>query len=148
MKPVVDMRRCFASKDVCTAIKLCPFNAITYIEVDVPILDKTLKCNCDEREALGLTPMSTKPGGGCDCAGGCESNDPLYDCGGTPYGRIIIDYDKCTRCGICVKECCGTAIGLYPEHFTVDPMQGNPKCDCVGGCCQQHAKIPPCNRWD
>jgi len=115
MKPIVDMKRCFASKDVCMAIKMCPVKAISYIEVDEPITDKTLKCNCDEREALGLTPMSEKPGGSCDCAGGCcgsENNDPLYDCGGTPYGRIIIDYEKCTRCGICVKECCGTAIGL------------------------------------
>ena len=136
MKPVVDFRRCFASKDVCTAIKLCPFEAVTYIEVDVPILDKTLKCNCNEREALGLTPMSGDGySGGCSCAGGCESNDPLYDCGGTPYGRIVIDYDKCTRCGICVRECCGTAIGLFPEHFAVDPIQGKPKCGCAGGCC-------------
>ena len=137
MKPVVDFRRCFASKSVCTAIKLCPFEAITYVEVDVPIMDKTLKCNCNEREELGLTPMSENPGGGCDCAGGCvgENNDPLYDCGGTPYGRIVIDYGKCTRCGICVKECCGTAIGLFPEHFVVEPVVGNVKCNCAGGCC-------------
>ena len=144
MKPVVDMKRCFASKDVCMAIKVCPVDAISYIEVDEPIMDKTLKCNCDEREALGLRPMSTKPGGGCDCAGGCEgdSNGPLYDCGGTPYGRIIIDYDKCTRCGLCVKECCGTAIGLYPEHYKVDaePVKSAQKesssdCCCAGGCC-------------
>ena len=75
MKPVVDMRRCFASKDVCTAIKTCPLGAVSYIEVDEPILDKFLNCNCNEREALGLSPMSTKPGGGCDCAGGCEGTN-------------------------------------------------------------------------
>jgi len=121
-KPVVDLKRCFASKDVCMAIKVCPFGAINYAEADEPIMDKTLECNCNERESLGLKPMSIKPGGGCDCAGGCESesNDPLYDCGGTPYGRIIIDYDKCTRCGLCAKECCGTAIGIYPAHYKVD----------------------------
>ena len=135
LKPVVDFRRCFASKDVCTAIKLCPFGAVGYIETDVAIIDKVLKCNCNEREELGLTPMSENPSGGCDCAGGCESNDPLYDCGGTPYDRIIIDYDKCTRCGICVKECCGTAIGFFPEHFVVQAVTAKPKCDCAGGCC-------------
>ena len=115
MKPVVDFRRCFASKDVCTAIKFCPVNAVGYIEVDVPIMDKTLKCNCNEREALGLKPISVEGyGAGCDCAGGCDSDagDDLYSCGGTPYGRIMINYDKCTGCGICAKECCGDAIDM------------------------------------
>ena len=123
MKPVVDLRRCFASKDVCMAIKECPFGAISYVDVDEPIMDKTLECNCDEREKLGLKPMSEEGySAGCGCASGCgaENEDPLYGCGGTPYGRIIIDYDKCTRCGICAKECCGTAIGMYPEHYNVD----------------------------
>ena len=117
MKPKVDMKRCFASKDVCMAIKMCPVKAVSYIEVDEPILDKILKCSCNEREALGLTPMSEKPGGGCDCAGGCESsnNDPLYDCGGNPYGRIIFDYDTCTGCGICARECCGSCIEMVDE---------------------------------
>ena len=115
MKPKVDDKRCFASKDVCMAIKCCPTPAISYIEVDEPIMDKTLKCNCNDREALGLTPMSVKGySAGCDCAGGCgsDSGDDLYACGGTPYGRIIIDYDKCIECGLCTKECCGTAIDM------------------------------------
>ena len=115
MRPVVDLKRCFASRTVCMAIKLCPVDAISYIEVDEPILDKTLKCNCDEREERGLTPMSDKGYEvGCECAGGCHSGDgdDLYDCGGTPYGRIIINYDLCTQCGICAKECCGDAIDM------------------------------------
>jgi len=122
MKPRVDMKRCFASETVCMAIKLCPVKAISYIEVDEPILDKTLNCNCDDREARGLTPMSEQGhSGGCDCAGGCDSGtgDKLYDCGGTPYGRIIIDYDKCIRCGICAKECCGDAIDMVDESESV-----------------------------
>jgi len=115
-KPVVDLKRCFASKDVCMAIKSCPFKAVSYIEAAEPILDKNLKCNCNEREALGLTPMSVKGySGGCDCAGGCGSGDDLYSCGGTPYGRIIIDYDKCTGCGLCAKECCGSCIDMIDE---------------------------------
>jgi len=115
MKPVVDMKRCFGSKSVCMAIKLCPVDAVYYTEEDEPILDKTLKCNCDDREARGLTPMSDKGySAGCDCAGGCGSDtgDDLYACGGTPYGRINIDYDKCIECGICAKECCGDAIDM------------------------------------
>ena len=121
MKPVVDMKRCFASKDVCMAIKMCPVKAVSYIEVDEPIMDKILKCNCDERETLGLTPMSEKPGGGCDCAGGCESEsgDDLYACGGNPYGRIVFDYDKCIKCGICAKECCGSCIEMVDESEIV-----------------------------
>ena len=113
MRPVVDMKRCFASRKVCMAIKSCPVGAISYAEAVEPILDKTLKCNCNDREALGLKPMSVKGySAGCDCEGGCDNDDPLYSCGGTPYGRIIIDYDLCTECGLCVKECCGTAIHL------------------------------------
>jgi len=27
-------------------------------------------------------------------------------------GRIIFDYEKCNECGICVTECCGSAIDL------------------------------------
>ena len=122
MKPKVDMKRGFASKDVCMAIKLCPIKAISYIEVEEPILDKTLKCNCDEREARGLTPMSEQGhSAGCACTGGCDSDteDNLYGCGGTPYGRIIIDYDKCIKCGICAKECCGDAIDMVDESENV-----------------------------
>jgi Pyruvate/2-oxoacid:ferredoxin oxidoreductase delta subunit len=118
MKPKVDIKRCFASKDVCMAIKMCPFKAVSYIEVDEPIMDKILKCNCNKRESLGLTPMSAEGySTGCDCAGGCdsESDNDLYACGGTPYGRIIIDYDKCTGCGICSKECCGSCIDMVDE---------------------------------
>ena len=96
MKPVVDMKRCFASKDVCKAIKACPTQALSYIEVDEPILDKDLKCNC-------------KPDT-CNCEGECGNG--VYDCGGTPYGRILIDYDKCVECGICAQECCGNAIDI------------------------------------
>ena len=103
MKPKVDDKRCFASKDVCKAIKNCPVEAISYIEVDEPILDKNLECNC-------TPPEQETARKGCDCGGDC--GDDLYSCGGTPYGRIIIDYNKCTSCGVCVKECCGTAIDM------------------------------------
>lgn len=103
MKPIVDDKRCFASKSVCKAIKECPAEAISYIEVAEPILDKNLVCNC-------APPTDENDSCGCDCGGDC-GND-LYSCGGTPYGRIIIDYDLCTECGICAEVCCGTAIDM------------------------------------
>jgi len=134
MKPKIDLKKCFASKDVCTAIKLCPVNAVSYLEVADPILDKTLKCNCNEREELGLTPMSVDGSkSACDCAGGCESENKLYDCGGTPYGRIAIDYNKCIECGICAKECCGSAIELV-EFFPEPTEEHKVDCGCSGAC--------------
>ena len=103
MRPVVDDKRCFASQTVCKAIKTCPTGAISYIEVEEPILDKNLECNC-------APPEEDPTAKSCDCGGDC-GND-LYSCGGTPYGRIIIDYDLCTECGACVDECCGSAIDM------------------------------------
>jgi len=103
MKPIVDLKRCFASQNVCTAIKCCPTGAISYIEVDEPILDKTLSCNC--------APPPESNASGCGCGEG-ECGDDLYSCGGTPYGRIIINYDKCIECGLCAVECCGSAIDM------------------------------------
>ena len=103
MKPVVDLKRCFASQSVCTAIKCCPTDAISYLEVDEPILDKTLSCNC--------VPLTGSETDDCGCGDG-ECGDDLYSCGGTPYGRIIIDYNKCIECGLCAQECCGSAIDL------------------------------------
>lgn len=99
MRPKVDDKRCFASQSACKVIKACPVNAISYKEVAEPILDKKLVCNCK--------PVGEKK---CNCGGSC-GND-LYSCGGTPYGRIIIDYDKCIECGVCAQECCGTAIDM------------------------------------
>jgi hypothetical protein len=138
MKPVVDFKRCFASKQVCTAIKCCPVKAVSYIEVDEPILDKFLNCNCNDPNRTGKIPVAcTDSGCGCGVSG-CGDENGEYNvnsCGGSPYGRIIIDYNKCTRCGLCVKECCGTAIGLYPEDCKIEPIKGKPKCGCEGGCC-------------
>jgi len=140
MKPVVDFKRCFASEKVCTAIKCCPVKAVSYIEVDEPILDKFLNCNCNDPNRTGKIPVAcTDSGCGCSDSGCGDGNTTLdvNSCGGSPYGRIIIDYEKCTRCGLCVKECCGTAIGLYPEDYKIEPIKGNPKskCDCKDGCC-------------
>ncbi len=29
-------------------------------------------------------------------------------------GKIVFDYEKCDACGICVTECCGSAIEMQP----------------------------------
>ena len=113
MKPVIEARRCCANEAICTVLKGCPLSAVSYIEVDEPILDKFLNCNCDDRD--------------------CGDHD-LGSCEGSPYGRIVIDYDKCTRCGLCVAECCGTAIGLFPESYVIEPIKGKQKCDSDGDC--------------
>jgi len=108
MKPVVNLKKCFASQSVCTAIKCCPTQAVSYIEVDEPILDKELNCNCNDPLREGKVTCTES---GCGC-GENECGNDLYSCGGTPYGRIIIDYDKCIFCGLCAVECCGSAIDM------------------------------------
>jgi len=103
MKPRVDDKRCGASESACKAIKACPTGAISYIEVDEPITDRNVVCNCSS-----AADDSNSCGCSCDCGCGDDQNS----CGGTPYGRIVIDYDKCIECGVCAEECCGTAIDM------------------------------------
>ncbi|MCL1806855.1 MAG: hypothetical protein FWG31_04045 [Oscillospiraceae bacterium] len=93
MKPIINDQKCGANEKACTIINICPVDAISYIEVDEPIMDKRVEC-----------VVSSGCGCGCDCGvniGKCEPN---------PYGRIVIDYDICTGCGICVEKCCGNAV--------------------------------------
>ena len=130
MKPLVRMKNCFASQSVCTAIKCCPTQAISYIEVDEPIMDKVLNCNCNDPNREGKIPVTCSDGGCSDT--GCGSND-LYACGGTPYGRIIIDYDKCVECGLCAKECCGSAIDMVEDPNKATDSKNS--CCCSSGCC-------------
>jgi len=86
MKPIINDKKCGASEKGCTAIKICPVDAIGFVEVEEALTGVTVECSCK-----------------CSC--GC-------DCKPNPYGRIIIDYDKCIECGVCADECCGKAIEL------------------------------------
>jgi len=95
MKPVVSDKKCGAVEDMCKVLEICPVEAISYIEVDESILDKEVECN-----------LSSECGCSCECSGDSGSCEP------NPYGRIVIDYDKCTGCGICADECCGAAIEM------------------------------------
>jgi len=128
MKPKVRDKNCFASQSVCTAIKCCPTKAISYIEVEEPIMDKVLSCNCNDPNRVGKVPVACTDSGCCDTSCG----DDLYSCGGTPYGRIIIDYDKCIECGLCAKECCGSAIDMVEDIKKEVKPAG---CCCSGGKC-------------
>ena len=98
MKPKVNDQKCGASESACKAIKVCPVEAISYIEASEPITDRNVACG------------STPSGGGCGCDCGC--GDGSNACGGSPFGRIVIDYDKCIECGVCSEECCGAAIEM------------------------------------
>ncbi|MCL1867041.1 MAG: hypothetical protein FWF82_06495, partial [Oscillospiraceae bacterium] len=98
MKPVVDFRRCFSSEKVCTAIKCCPVKAVSYIEVDEPINDKFLNCNCNDPNRTGKIAACTD--GDCGCGGDSDCGTDLYSCGGAPHGRIIIHHDKSTKGGL------------------------------------------------
>jgi len=91
MKPKVIDKKCGASEKACKVIGICPTQAISYIEVKEPIFDRDVNC-------VGSC------GCGCDCSAGKK------DCGGSPYGRIVINYDECTGCGLCIDACCGEAI--------------------------------------
>ena len=99
MKPQINDQKCGASENACKVLEACPMEAISYIEVDDAITDRNVDCSSDS-------------GCGCDCGGGNPHGGDSNDCGGNPYGRIVIDYDKCTGCGICADECCGTAIEM------------------------------------
>lgn len=92
MKPRINGKKCGASESACKVIKVCPTQAIIYIEVDEPLLDRNVEC------------------GSCGC--GCDCGTGASDCGGSPYGRIVIDYEKCIECGVCADLCCGNAIEM------------------------------------
>jgi len=96
MKPKMNDKKCGASKNGCKAIKACPVGAMGYIEVNEPITDRTV--NCVKHDDDGTESV-------CGC--GCSD-----DCGGSEYGRIVIDYDICTGCGLCADECCAEAIEM------------------------------------
>ena len=90
MKPRVIDIKCGANKNSCKVLKICPVNAISYIEVEDEIKEKKIECEH------------------CNCGCNCDTTD----CGRSPFGRIVIDENKCTECGICAEECCGNAIEM------------------------------------
>ena len=98
MKPIMNDKKCGASEKACKVIAICPTAAISYIEVAEALLDRDVNCVSSPANSCGCS---------CDC--GSETSN---DCGGSPYGRIVIDYDKCIECGLCAEKCCGSAIDM------------------------------------
>jgi len=49
-----------------------------------------------------------------------KDKSTVCHCKGSPFGRIIIDYDKCTECGICADECCANAIDMVDDIISAD----------------------------
>jgi formate hydrogenlyase subunit 6/NADH:ubiquinone oxidoreductase subunit I len=116
MKPVVNHKKCFADVKICTAKTACPVNAIGFVKVEEPMFDKELTPNVD------LCPMCAA-GLSCDlatperneCAVGQIGTEENPIPVGDPYIRVVIDYDKCTLCGLCIDGCCGYAIEMVEE---------------------------------
>jgi len=117
MKPVVNHKKCFADVKICTAKIACPVKAICFEKVKEPMLDKTFTDKMDRCPFYpsGLvTGIATPEWNDCKCGLiGTEDNPiPMGD----PYVRVVIDYDKCTCCGLCVEGCCGYAIEMVEDN--------------------------------
>lgn len=130
-KPVVNFKRCFTDKHVCTAIKVCPVEAISYMEVDEPILNKQLTGRLDRcpmaARGIKATINITEKNTGCLSTANLANNKvgDTIECVGNPWGRIIIDYDKCIYCYKCVDACCGYAIDLLCDDSNCECNNSN-----------------------
>ena len=142
MKPVVIHKKCFADIKICTAKTSCPVNAIGFVKVEEPLLDKTLTDKCDRcpLAAAGIKGTLETPNGvenKIGVIGTVENPIPIGD----PFVRVVIDYDKCTCCGLCVEGCCGYAIDMVDDDVDIEEYNNfvsTPEtktgCCCAGGC--------------
>jgi len=116
MKPAVIHKKCFADVKICTAKTACPVNAIWFEKVAEPMLNKELTDNFDRCPlgAAGLVAdLATADWNECQCGKIGTMDNPIP--AGDPYVRVMIDYDKCTCCGLCVEGCCGYAIEMVDD---------------------------------
>ena len=90
---VID-EKCCGNKNNCSVLNICPLGAISFVEV-AQAIERNVQCK----------PKGTS---NCGCAGDCATDSSA--CETNPYGRVVIDQNRCNGCGICVKECCGDAI--------------------------------------
>ena len=144
MKPVVVHKKCPADVKVCTAKTSCPVNAIGFIKVEEPMLDKVFTDKYDRcpLAASGLWGTVSPPEGMEIKIGevGTEDNPIPF---GDPYIRVVIDYEKCTLCGLCVDTCCGYAIDLIDDEMDIEeynntvviPENKSGGCGCSSNGC-------------
>ena len=142
MKPIVIHKKCFADIKICTAKNSCPVNAIGFVKVEEALLDKTLtdKCNRCPLAASGIRgTLDTPDRIECKCGviGTADNPIPIGD----PFVRVVIDYDKCTCCGLCVEGCCGYAIEMVDDDVEVEnynysgsASEAKSGCGCAGSC--------------
>ena len=117
MKPVVNHKKCFADVKICTAKTACPVNAIGFVKVAEPMLDKEVTGNPDlcPMCAAGLAvDLATPDWNECKLGPIGTEDNPIP--AGDPYVRVVIDYDKCIYCGLCVEGCCGYAIEMVEDE--------------------------------
>ncbi|SMB80993.1 electron transport complex, RnfABCDGE type, B subunit [Desulfonispora thiosulfatigenes DSM 11270] len=138
----------FACLGFGTCANVCPFNAITMGENNLPIVDydKCTGCkkcvdNCP-KHVLELVGISHKVHVRCSSTEKakdarskckvacikckiCERNCPTEAIKVLPMEKggslAVIDYDKCTNCGICVEKCPNKTIHLLDCPIALEP---------------------------
>jgi len=143
MKPVVVHKKCVADIKVCTAKNSCPVNAIGFVRVKEPMLDKIITDKFDRcpLAAAGLAGTLAPPEG-MEMKIGAVGTDDNPIPFGDPYIRVVIDYDKCNLCGLCVDACCGYAIDLVDDDVDIEeynnsvtiPKTNSSGCGCSCNC--------------
>lgn len=142
-----------------TCAGVCPFDAITMSEDDLPIVDMAKCTGCRKCEracpkkvievlpagnAVLVSCHSKDRGGqtrkncevGCIACGKCEKVCP-FDAPSIADNLSRIDLGKCQVCGLCVPQCPTNAI---QDFFTTRPKAFVTE-KCIG--CQKCAKICP-----
>ena len=138
MKPVVNHKKCFADPKICTAKTACPVNAIGFVKVKEPMYEKEITDKfdrCPMGEAGLFVDLVTPDWNWeqCECGPIGTYENPIP--AGNPYLRVVIDYDKCTYCGICVEGCCGYAIEMVDDDVEVEDYNYSASTSETKSCC-------------
>lgn len=144
-----------------TCAAVCPFDAITMNENDIPVVDITKCTGCRKceiacpKKVIEVLPASrqvlvachSKDKGaetkkncdiGCIACGRCEKVCP-FEAVHVKDNVARIDLDKCKVCSLCVGVCPTKAIVDYIPHRSKAVVMDN----CIG--CQICAKVCPVN---
>lgn len=120
----------------------CVFNIERFAVHDGPgIRDLVFTKGCPLRCKWCSNPESQNPYpeisfseerciGFAEC-GDCEAVCPEMAISETEAGKIKIDRNKCSNCGICVDTCPSKAIRLIGEYLSVDSIMETIEKDCA-----------------